>query len=167
VKDAIGREWQLTTCQLDFVQPENFHLRYINEEGKEEAPAVLHVAILGSVDRFLGILIEHYAGAFPLWLAPVQAVLIPIAERHAEAAHEYADSLRTAGIRVDVDDRSDTMQAKIRESTLQKVPYMGIIGDREIGNGEVAVRTRTGEDLGAMPLKTFQSRLKDEIERTA
>jgi threonyl-tRNA synthetase len=164
VRDAIGREWQLTTCQLDFVQPENFTLRYINEEGKEEAPAVLHVAILGSVDRFLAILIEHYAGAFPLWLAPVQVTLIPIAERHAKAARMAQEALLEAGIRVHLDDRSDTMQAKIREATLQKVPYMGIIGDREAANGDIAVRTRTGEDLKAQPLRQFLSRLQDEIE---
>ncbi len=165
VRDAIGREWQLTTCQLDFVQPENFTLRYTNEEGKEEAPAVLHVAILGSVDRFLAILIEHYAGAFPLWLAPVQATIIPIAERHAKAARMAQDTLLEAGIRVHLDERSDTMQAKIREATLQKVPYMGIIGDREAANGQIAVRTRAGEDLKAQPLAQFLSRLKEEIER--
>lgn len=165
VRDAIGREWQLTTCQLDFVQPENFTLRYINEEGKEEAPAVLHVAILGSVDRFLAILIEHYAGAFPLWLAPVQVTLIPIAERHAKAARMAQGALMEAGIRVHLDERSDTMQAKIREATLQKVPYMGIIGDREAANGDIAVRTRAGEDLKAQPLRQFLSRLQDEIER--
>jgi threonyl-tRNA synthetase len=166
VRDAIGREWQLTTCQLDFVQPENFHLRYINEEGKEEAPAVLHVAILGSVDRFLGILIEHYGGAFPLWLAPVQALIVPIADRHAKTAHAAADKLRRIGLRIEVDDRSETMQAKIREATLQKVPYMGIIGDREATSGHVALRTRTGENLGDMPLEKFASRLQEEIERT-
>lgn len=165
VRDAIGREWQLTTCQLDFVQPENFTLRYTNEEGKEEAPAVLHVAILGSVDRFLAILIEHYAGAFPLWLAPVQVAIIPIAERHAKAARMASDALLEAGIRVHLDERSDTMQAKIREATLQKVPYMGIIGDREAANGDIAVRTRAGEDLKAQPLAQFLSRLQEEIER--
>ncbi len=165
VKDALGREWQLTTCQLDFVQPENFALRYISEQGKEEAPAVLHVAILGSVDRFLGILIEHYAGVFPLWLAPVQVTLIPIAERHGEAAQKAAAALRAAGIRVQVDERSESMQAKIRAATLQKVPYMGIIGDREAANNEVAARTQTGQDLKAQPLEQFIRRLKEEIER--
>lgn len=166
VKDAMGRQWQLTTCQLDFVQPENFTLRYINEEGKEDKPAVLHVAILGAVDRFLAILIEHFGGAFPLWLSPVQVGIIPIAERHQEAAKKVADALMGLGIRVQVEDKNGSMQAKIRTLTLQKVPYLGIIGDREAESGGVSVRTRTGEDLKAMSLESFASRLKDEIEHT-
>ena len=121
VKDALGREWQLTTCQLDFVQPENFNLSYINEEGKSEKAAVLHVANLGSFDRFFGILIEHYGGAFPLWLAPVQLVLIPIAERHNEYVQNLAKLLREAGVRVEVDNKNEPMQARIRNNTLQKV----------------------------------------------
>jgi threonyl-tRNA synthetase len=164
VRDAIGREWQLTTCQLDFVQPENFSMHYIGEEGKEEKPAVLHVAILGSFDRFLAVLIEHYGGAYPLWLSPVQVGIIPIAERHQEAAHKAAEALRTRGLRVNVDDRHDTMQAKIRDLTLQKVPYLGIIGDREADSGSVSVRTRTGEDLKAMSLEALADRLVNEIE---
>jgi threonyl-tRNA synthetase len=164
VRDAIGREWQLTTCQLDFVQPENFSMNYVNEEGKEEKPAVLHVAILGSFDRFLAVLIEHFAGAYPLWLSPVQVGIIPIAERHQEAAKKAAEILREQGLRVVIDDKNDTMQAKIRTLTLQKVPFMGIIGDREADSGSISVRTRAGEDLKAMSLEALTLRLKEEIE---
>ncbi len=166
VRDAIGREWQLTTCQLDFVQPENFTLRYIDEQGKEDRPAVLHVAILGSVERFLAILIEHYAGAFPLWLSPVQLGIIPIAERHLAAAQKAAESLRAQGFRVLIDDKNSSMQAKIRSLTLQKVPYLGIIGDREADSGSISVRTRTGTDLKAMRLEELAAKLKEEIEHT-
>lgn len=164
VKDALGREWQLTTCQLDFVQPENFDMKYVNEAGQEERPAVLHVAILGSYDRFIGILIEHFAGAFPLWLAPVQMVIIPIAERHNEAAKALVEEFKRSDIRVEVDNRSESMQAKIRTATLQKVPYMGIIGDKEVSDRTISVRTRKGEDLKALDVAGFLSRLHNEIE---
>lgn len=165
VKDAIGREWQLTTCQLDFVQPENFHLRYINESGKEDAAAVLHVAILGSVDRFLAILIEQYAGAFPLWLSPLQVAIIPIAERHNETAAQIADQLKKAGIRAEEDTKGEPMGAKIRSHTLQKTPYMAIIGDKEVQSHALSVRTRSGEELKGMSLSDFIAKLTDEIER--
>lgn len=164
VKDALGREWQLTTCQLDFVQPENFDMVYINDKGKEERPAVLHVAILGSFDRFLAVLIEHYGGAFPLWLAPVQVVIIPIAERHNPQAQHIADLLKQKDIRVEVDSRNEPMQAKIRNATLQKVPYMAIIGDKEVSGGNISARTRKGEDLKGIPLEAFLHRLNKEIE---
>ena len=164
VKDAIGREWQLTTVQLDFNQSENFDMNYVNEEGKLERPAVLHIAILGSFDRFIGILIENYAGAFPLWLAPTQLGLVPIAERHNVDAQKAAEKLKTAGIRVEVDDRNERMQAKIRDLTLQKVPYLGIIGDREVESSTVSVRKRNGEDLKAMSIEDLISRLTHEIE---
>ncbi len=164
VKDAIGREWQLTTVQLDFVQPENFDMNFINEQGEKERPAVLHVAILGSIDRFLGVLIEHFGGAFPLWLAPVQMVIIPIAERHGKAAQKAADQLRKAGIRVEVDDKNEPMGAKIRNATLQKTPYMGIIGDKEVESNGLSLRTRTGEDLKILNLTDVLAKLQDEIE---
>jgi threonyl-tRNA synthetase len=167
VKDALGREWQLTTCQLDFVQPENFHLRYINEEGKEEAPAVLHVAILGSYDRFLAVLIEHYAGAFPLWLSPIQLRIIPIAERHTKAAEDLLSSLREKGIRAEVDSRSEPMQAKVRDGSLQRIPYLAIIGDREIEQHTVSLRHRGSKDMEVVKLPDFIVRLTDEIERKA
>lgn len=164
VKDALGREWQLTTIQLDFVQPENFNMNIINEEGKDERPAVLHVAILGSVDRFLGILIEQFAGNFPLWLAPTQVAIIPITERHVEAGKELQKKLEKENIRVSLDDRNQPMQAKIRDNTLQKVPYLGIIGDKEASSNAVSVRTRGGRDLKSMTLEDFVHLLKDEIE---
>lgn len=165
VNDAIGRQWQLTTVQLDFNQPENFDMTYIDEHGKSVRPAVLHIAILGSFDRFIGILIEHYAGAFPLWLAPVQVTVIPIAKRHNEGARGVVEALRDAQVRAELDERGESMQAKIRDSALQKVPYLAIMGDREVREGTVAVRTRSGEDLGEMALEHFIRRLKDEIER--
>lgn len=165
VKDALGREWQLTTCQLDFVQPENFDLSYINEESKEERPAVLHVAILGSFDRFLAVLIEQYAGAFPLWMAPEQVVVIPISERHAEVAENMAKELKIAGIRVVVNLKNDPLSKKIRESTLQKVPYLAIIGDKEVETHTVSVRTRSGGDQKSMSLSEFLVNLNEEIER--
>ncbi len=164
VKDALGREWQLTTCQLDFVQPENFDMSYIDEGGEKIRPAVLHVAILGSYDRFLAILIEHYAGAFPFWMSPVQIALIPIAERHVLAAQNMAVKLREQGYRVVVDDKSEPMGAKIRAATLQKVPFMGIIGDTEVADNAVSVRTRKGEDLKAMSFENFLSLLLSQIE---
>lgn len=165
VKDAIGREWQLTTCQLDFVQPENFDLSYTTEESKKERPAVLHVAILGSFDRFLAVLIEHFGGIFPLWLAPVQTVTIPIAERHAAEAESMAAQLRESGIRAVADSKNDPLSKKIREHTLQKVPYLAIIGDKEIEQHTVSVRARSGGDQKSMPLSEFLATLHSEIER--
>lgn len=167
VKDALGREWQLTTCQLDFVQPENFTLRYIDEHGKEEPPAVLHVAILGSVDRFMAILIEQFGGAFPLWLSPVQVVVIPIAERHNDAAIAIQNTLKKAGIRAEADLRKEPMQGKVRDHTLQKVPYLAIIGDTEVSGNTVSVRGRGGENLQAISLADFTTRLENEIETKA
>lgn len=167
VKDALGREWQLTTCQLDFVQPENFTLRYIDEHGKEEKPAVLHVAIMGSVDRFMAILIEHYGGAFPLWLAPVQTVVVPISEKHNAAAETLLNKLKAAGIRAEADTRNQPMQAKVRDHTLQKIPYLAIIGDTEVNGNTVSVRTRHGENLKEQHLDDFLAKLKTEIETKA
>jgi len=161
--DSLGREWQLSTIQLDMIMPGRFGLTYTDTDGSQKTPFMIHRAIIGS-ERFIAILIEHFAGAFPLWLAPVQAVVIPIAERHTEAAKKALDQLKKAGIRVEIDDRNDTMQAKIRAATLQKVPYMGIIGDKETANNTIAVRTRSGEDLKAMPIERFIDTLKKEIE---
>jgi threonyl-tRNA synthetase len=155
VKDALGREWQTTTIQFDFNLPERFDMTYVGEDGLEHQPYVVHRALLGSLERFFGTLIEHYGGAFPVWLSPVQATLIPIADRHNAYAHEVAAELKAAGLRVDVNDSSDRMQAKIRAAQLQKVPYMLVIGDREIEGGAVAVRLRNGEDLGAQPVSDF------------
>jgi threonyl-tRNA synthetase len=158
IKDAIGREWQCSTIQFDFNLPNRFGLSYIGEDGQEHQPYMVHRALLGSMERFFGVLIEHYAGAFPLWLAPVQAQLIPIADRHAPYAHEVAATLRAAGLRVKVDDRGERMNAKIREAQMQKIPYMLVVGDKEQAAGAVAVRLRTEENLGPMPLQSFIER---------
>ncbi len=164
VTDSIGREWQLATPQLDFVQPKRFGLTYVDQEGKKQTPVMIHFALMGSLERFLSVYIEHTAGVFPAWLAPVQVVLIPIAQRHTNAASQAMETLVTAGLRVEIDDRNESMQGKIRDATLQKVPYMGIIGDKETANNTIAVRTRSGEDLKAIDLKAFISRLQEEIE---
>jgi threonyl-tRNA synthetase len=161
--DVLGREWQCTTIQFDFNLPERFDLTYVASDGARQRPYMVHRAMLGSMERFLGVLIEHYGGAFPLWLAPVQAVVIPIADRHQEYAQQVASRLRQAGLRVEVDARPERMQAKIRDAQLQKVPYMLIVGDREARAGAVAVRLRTGQDLGSVPLEDFIRRVQDEV----
>ena len=155
IKDALGRKWQCTTIQVDFMLPERFDLEYIDADGQAKRPVVLHRAPLGSMERFFGVLIEHYAGAFPLWLAPVQAVVIPVTDKHQPYAVEVASRLKAAGLRVEADMRSERMNAKIRDAQLQKVPYMLVVGGREMENGTVSVRTRANEDRGAQPLDQF------------
>ena len=162
ITDAIGRLWQCTTVQFDFNLPERFGLTYIGEDGKEHQPYMIHRALLGSMERFVGILIEHYAGAFPVWLAPVQAVVIPIATRHDEYAQGLRERLTAAGVRIEVDLRNERMNSKIRDAQLQKIPYMLVVGDREIETGAAAVRVRSGENLGAMPVDDIQERIKNE-----
>ncbi len=164
IQDAIGRLWQCTTVQFDFNMPERFGLTYVGEDGKEHQPYMVHRALLGSIERFMGVLIEHYGGAFPTWLAPVQAVVIPIADRHQEYASRVAAELAEAGIRVHTDARNERMNARIREAQLQKVPYMLIVGDREAAAGAVAVRLRSGEDLGAVPLADLKARIIGEVQ---
>jgi len=155
IKDALGREWQLTTIQFDFNEPERFDMTYVGEDGNEHRPYMVHRALLGSIERFFGILVEHYAGAFPVWLAPEQARVIPIADRHIEYAKQVEDALRQAHLRVSTDVSSSRMNAKIREAQMQKVPYMLVIGDKEVEAGAVAVRLRSGNDLGALPVAEF------------
>ncbi len=155
IRDALGRKWQCTTIQVDFQLPQRFNLEYIDADGAAKQPVVLHRAPLGSMERFFAILIEHYAGAFPLWLAPVQAKIIPIADRHYEYAREVEKNLRAAGMRVELDERPERMNAKIRDAQLMKIPYMLVVGDKEAAGNAVAVRLRTGEDLKAMPLEQF------------
>jgi threonyl-tRNA synthetase len=167
VKDALSREWQLSTIQFDFTLPERFDLTYVGDDGQEHRPYMIHRALLGSMERFMGVLIEHFAGAFPVWLAPVQAVLIPIADRHLEYADQVAGRLRGAGLRVDVDDRGERMNAKIRDAQLAKVPYMLVIGDREVEAGAVAVRLRSEENLGALAVEQFLERALEDIETRA
>ena len=163
IKDALGRDWQCTTVQFDFNLPERFDLSYMDADGGRSRPYMVHRAILGSLERFLGVLIEHYAGAFPLWLAPTQAVVIPIADRHLEYAEAVMAQLEAGGFRSEVDARSERMNLKIRNAQLQKVPYMLVVGDREQEDNAVAVRTREGGNLGAMPLEDLLARLSEEL----
>lgn len=152
VPDAIGREWQLGTIQLDFSMPNRFDLEYITDQGSRERPVVIHRAMLGSLDRFLGVLIEHYSGAFPTWLAPVQVAIIPIADRHVMYAQEVKSRFLDVGLRVEIDERNERMNAKVREAQLQKFPYMLIVGDKEISERTVSVRIRSGESPGAISI---------------
>ena len=156
VTDAIGRKWQCATIQLDYNAPERFDLKYIGADNTEHRPVVIHRAIFGSFERFIAILIEHYAGAFPLWLAPVQAIVLPISDRHLVYAASVRDQLRAAGLRVDLDERQEKIGYKIREAQLQKVPYMLVVGDREAETGEVAVRKRVDGDIGVRTIESFR-----------
>jgi threonyl-tRNA synthetase len=164
MRDAIGRLWQCTTVQFDFNLPERFGLTYIGEDGREHQPYMVHRVLLGALERFMGVLIEHYAGAFPTWLAPVQAEVIPIAERHHDYARQVQAQLSDAGVRAHADMRNERMNAKIRDAQLQKVPYMLVVGDREEASGAVAVRLRSGEDLGALPVAEVAERITAEME---
>ncbi len=163
IKDAIGREWQLSTIQFDFNLPERFDLTYVGEDGQPHRPYMVHRALLGSMERFFGVLIEHYAGAFPVWLSPVQVKLIPIADRHLEYAEQVKAQLKKAGLRVEVDDRPERMNAKIRDAQMQKIPYMLVVGDKEMENGQVALRLRSGENPGPMSLADFIALAEKDI----
>ncbi|MBI2621588.1 MAG: threonine--tRNA ligase [Candidatus Levybacteria bacterium] len=165
IKDSQGRDWQLATIQLDFQIPQKLKLEYIDKDGKPKRPVIVHRAVTGSLERFIGILTEHYQGAFPLWLSPVQVAILPITDKHTGYAKKIADKLRNAGIRTEVFGKSDTLQAKIREATLQKIPYLVIIGDKEIEKNEISLRTRDGKDLGKLNLSNFLIRVKEEIEK--
>jgi len=165
--DALGREWQLSTIQFDFVLSERFGLEYIGDDGQPHRPFMVHRALLGSMERFMGVLIEHYAGAFPVWLAPTQAVVIPIADRHVDYAWQVQQALRDAGIRAEVDERNDRMQAKIRDAQNLKIPYMLVVGDKEAAAGQVALRLRSGENPGPISLAEFAARARKEIDELA
>jgi threonyl-tRNA synthetase len=154
-KDVLGREWQLSTIQVDFIQPARLGCEYVAEDGSMHTPVLIHRAVTGSTERFLGVLIEQFAGAFPVWLAPVQVSIIPIADRHLEYANYVAEQLRAQNLRVEVDTRAERMNAKIRDAQMQKIPYMLVVGDKEEQAKAVAVRLRTGEDLKAIPLEQF------------
>ena len=163
IDDALGREWQMATIQCDLVMlPERFDLTYIDEAGQPQRPIAIHRAIYGSLERFIGILVEHFAGAFPVWLAPVQAVVVPIADRHLDAAEEFAGVLRSRGLRVEVDGSSNRMQYKIRTAQEQKVPYMVVLGDREVEARTASPRTRAGEQQDPQPWDEFADRLAEE-----
>jgi len=167
VTDAIGRKWQCATIQLDYQIPERFDLKYIGADNAEHRPVVIHRAIFGSFERFIALLIEHFAGAWPLWLAPVQAVVLPISDRHLDYARGVRDRLASAGLRVELDDRQEKIGYKIREAQLQKVPYMLVAGDREAAEGTVAVRSRSGGDLGARSVSAFIADALEEARSKA
>ena len=164
VKPAVGGEYTLSTCQLDFCLPAKFHLQYADKNGEEQTPVVLHRAILGSLDRFMAYLIEETMGAFPCWLAPVQVKVLPVTDRAADYAREISSYLDDHGFRVEVDERNEKIGKKIRETTLEKVPFMLVVGDRDMENKTVSVRTRAGEDLGAMSLEDFAAKLRDIVD---
>src|SRR5579863_4277257 len=165
--DAIGRLWQLSTVQFDFTLPRRFKLEYVAEDGKKHQPLMVHRALYGSIERFFGILIEHYAGAFPVWLAPVQAVVMPITDRHNEYAQKVVHQLKDAGLRVELDDRKEKVNLKIREAQLQKVPYMLVVGDREAQDGSVSVRNRKHADQGAQKVEEFVASIQKLIDSKA
>ena len=164
VPDALGREWQLGTIQLDFSLPERFDLEYVAQDGSRQRPVVLHKAMLGSLERFMGVLIEHYAGIFPVWLSPVQAVVIPITDRNHVYAQQIKKHLENAGIRVDVDLRNDRMNSKIRDAQLQKIPYMLVVGDREADQESVAVRLRSTEKSNLMTIGELTATMRAAID---
>jgi threonyl-tRNA synthetase len=157
--DSIGRSWQMGTVQLDYYMPERFELTYTGADNAEHRPVMIHRALMGSFERFIGILIEHYAGEFPVWLAPVQAIALPIADRHNDAAGQVVAKLRDAGLRAELDDRTESVGRKIREAELRKIPFMLVVGDREAEEGTVAVRRHGEGDEGSVPVDEFVARL--------
>lgn len=164
VKDVVGREWQLGTVQVDYNLPERFDLEYVDAEGKMQRPVMIHRAPFGSMERFVGVLIEHFAGAFPVWLAPVQAVVLPIAERHGEYAKSFYDKLRSAGVRAELDAANETLNKRIRQAQTRKVPYMLIAGDREVEEGQVSVRLRSGENLDPLSVDQAVELIRSKVE---
>ena len=164
MKDCLGREWQMGTIQLDFQLPQRFNLSYIDKEGNKKTPIMVHRAIFGSFDRFIGILTEHFAGAFPVWLAPVQIKILPIADKHKEYSKQLLNKLEEQGLRVELDDREEKIGYKIREAQLQKIPYMLIIGDKEVEANAVGVRSRKDGDIGQMPVEEFINKIQEEIK---
>jgi len=167
LRDALGRLWQGPTIQVDFNLPQRFDVNYIGEDGSEHQVVMVHRTVLGSMERFMACLIEHYAGAFPVWLSPIQVVIIPIADRHLSYAHQVADELRANGIRVQVDDRSERMNLKIREAQLTKIPYMFVVGEKEVDASKISLRLRNGEDLGLLTPSQFMDRVRAIIETKA
>ncbi len=164
IQDCLGRTWQCGTIQLDYQLPGRFDLTYVGTDGEPHVPVMIHRVVFGSIERFIGIITEHYAGAFPVWLSPEQVRVMPITDRSAEYAKQVAEKLAALGVRVETDLRNEKIGYKIREAQMQKLPYMLVVGDREAESGKVAVRTRTGEDLGAMPFEEFAARISEEIK---
>ena len=167
VRDVVGREWQLGTVQVDYNLPERFDLQYVDAEGKTQRPVMIHRAPFGSMERFVAVLIEHFAGAFPVWLAPVQAVVLPIAERHAEYAEGFYEKLCAAGVRVELDAANETLNKRIRQAQMRKVPYMLIAGDREIEEGQVSVRLRSGENLDPLSVDQAVELIQSKVSEKA
>lgn len=167
MKDAIGRDWQMGTIQLDFQIPRRFNLKYINKKGQEETPVVVHRVIYGSIERFIGILIEHFAGAFPLWLAPVQVEVLTISQNQAPYATKVHQKLQENGLRVQLNDSDQSLNKKIRDAESQKIPYMLIIGDQEVKDKNVSVRQRGEKDLGSMPISQFIDLANKKIDTKA
>ena len=165
--DSLGRTWQCGTIQLDFQMPERFDLEYVGEDGEKHRPVMIHRALLGSIERFIGVITEHFAGAFPAWLSPVQVKLLPVTDRAMDYAKNVAAQLDSQGFRVEVDGRNEKIGKKIREATLEKIPFMLVVGDRDMEAGTVSVRTRTGEDLGAMSLADFSAKLRQIVDTKA
>ena len=165
--DSLGRTWQCGTIQLDFQMPERFDLEYVGEDGEKHRPVMIHRALLGSIERFIGVITEHFAGAFPAWLSPVQVKLLPVTDRAMDYAKNVAAQLDSQGFRVEVDGRNEKIGKKIREATLEKIPFMLVVGDRDMEAGTVSVRTRTGEDLGAMSLADFAAKLHQIVDSKA
>jgi threonyl-tRNA synthetase len=165
LKDALGRKWQCATIQCDFTLPEKFDLTYIGKDGEKHRPVMIHRVILGAIERFIGVLIEHYAGAFPTWLAPVQAVMLTVTDRNIPHAEKVYQALRDADIRVEADFRNEKLGLKVREAQLAKVPYMLIVGDKECENGGVTPRQRSGQNLSLMPAKAFIDLIRGESEQ--
>ncbi|MBT3830529.1 MAG: threonine--tRNA ligase, partial [Gammaproteobacteria bacterium] len=165
LKDCLGRVWQWGTMQVDFSTPGRLDAQFVAEDGSRQAPVMLHRAMLGSFERFIGILIEHYAGEFPAWLAPTQAVVLNITDSQSGYVNEVVNTLKNNGFRVDSDLRNEKIGFKIREHTIQKVPYLLVVGDREVENGQVAVRARNGDDLGSMSISEFSGLLTKSVEK--
>ena len=164
IQDSLGRTWQCGTIQLDYQLPGRFDLEYTTSDGGKDVPVMIHRVVFGSIERFIGIITEHFAGAFPAWLAPVQVKILPVTDRALDYAKDLSDALDGQGFRVEVDDRNEKIGKKIREATLEKVPYMIVVGDRDMENKTVSVRTRAGEDLGAMSLEDFTAKLKEVVD---
>jgi threonyl-tRNA synthetase len=164
MKDSLGRSWQLGTVQLDYSMPERFELTYTGADNADHRPVMIHRALLGSFERFIGILIEHYAGEFPLWLAPLQALVLPVSDRHIDYAAQVVERLERDGLRARVDDRGESIGRKIRDAELAKVPYMLVVGDRETEAGAAALRRHREGDLGTLPLDEIAERLTTEAE---
>ncbi len=165
IKDSLGREWQCTTVQFDFNLPERFNMTYVDSKGKKQRPYMVHRALLGSLERFVGVLLEHYAGALPIWLSPEQIWIIPVGNRHNKYAKEIGAEIQDLGFRIEVKDENETVSKKIREGEIQRIPYMLVVGDKEEKANSVRIRDRKKGDIGMMKVKDFLTKITEEINR--